>query len=147
MSGKLLELTKKCNIGKGYDIASDIIKSGKAMKKMQEIIALQGGNPKIKIDDLPIGQYTYDVKSERDEQIFHIDNKVISKIARIAGAPRDKGAGVYVDKIRGDHVMKGDKLFTIYAESETKLSFAIKALEDLEPIEFRKMLLGMMNSS
>ena len=147
MSGKLLELTKKCNIGKGYDIASDIIKSGKAMKKMQEIIALQGGNPKIKIDDLPIGQYTYDVKSERDGQIFHIDNKVISKIARIAGAPRDKGAGVYVDKIRGDHVMKGDKLFTIYAESETKLSFAIKALEDLEPIEFRKMLLGMMNSS
>ncbi len=144
MSGKLLELAGLCNPGKGYQIASDLVKSGKALKKMMQIIELQGGNPKVKIDDLPVGQYVHDVKAERDGRIFHIDNKAISKIARIAGAPRDSGAGVYVHRIRGDGVAKGDKLFTIYAESEQKLSFSIKALESLEPIEFRKMLLGEM---
>nr|VDS10986.1 AMP phosphorylase [uncultured Candidatus Micrarchaeota archaeon]VDS10995.1 AMP phosphorylase [uncultured Candidatus Micrarchaeota archaeon]VDS11004.1 AMP phosphorylase [uncultured Candidatus Micrarchaeota archaeon] len=145
MTGKLLELAGKCNVGKGYDVASDLIRNGKANKKFREIVGLQGGNPNVKISDLPIGQYTYDVKTEREGQIYHIDNKMISKIARIAGAPRDDGAGVYVHRIRGDRVVKGDLLFTIYAESETKLSFAIKALEDLEPIEFRKMLLGSMS--
>lgn len=144
MSGKLLELSGVCSIGKGYSIAADLLKSGKALKKMRQIIELQGGNPKVKVDDLPLGQYTYDVTAERDGRIFHIDNKILSKIARIAGTPRDKGAGVYIHTIRGDHVMKGDKLFTIYAESEQKLDFAVKALEDLEPIEFRKMLLGQM---
>ncbi len=144
MSGKLMELSGLCGPGKGYNIAADLVKSGKALKKFLQIIELQGGNPKIKIDDLPLGQYTHDVTAERDGRIFHIDNKVISKIARIAGAPRDKGSGVYVHRIRGDHVSKGDKLFTIYAESGQKLDFAIKALEDLEPIEFRKMLLGEM---
>lgn len=144
MAGKLLELAGKCAVGKGYGIAAELIKSGKAKKKLMEIIELQGGDPKVKTSDISLGKYTYDAKAERDGQIFHIDNKVISKIARIVGAPRDKGAGVYVHRIRGDRVTKGDKLFTIYSESETKLSFAIKALEDLEPIEFRKMLLGSM---
>ncbi len=142
MAGKLLELSGQCPRGKGYSIAENILTSGKALKKMLQIIELQGGNPKIKSDDIPIGTYSYDIKAAREGRIFHIDNKALSKIARIAGSPRDKGAGVYVHKIRGDHVMAGEKLMTIYAESENKLEFAIRAVQDLEPIEFRKMLLG-----
>ena len=68
----------------------------------------------------------------------------MAKIARIAGAPRDKGAGVLIHRVRGDRVGKGDRLFTIFAESESKLSYAIKALSKLEPVEMRKMLLGSM---
>ena len=82
------------------------------------------------------------VTTEVSGSIFHIDNKIMSKIARIAGAPRDKGAGVLIHRLRGDRVEKGDKMFTVFAESEAKLEFALKALKDLEPIEMRKMLLG-----
>lgn len=144
MAGRLLELSGYCKTGEGYSVASRTIESGKALAKMREIIELQGGNPNVKIQDLPIGQYTYDVASDESGQIFHMDNKIINKIARLAGAPFDKGAGVYLYRIRGDRVNKGDKLFTIHAESEQKLSFAIKALENLEPIEMRRMLLGTM---
>jgi AMP phosphorylase len=71
-----------------------MLKNGKAMDKMREIIGLQGGNSKIKIEDLPIGQYKYTVKAEKAGKISHIDNKAINKIAKAAGSQRDKGAGV-----------------------------------------------------
>jgi AMP phosphorylase len=144
MTGKLLELCESCSVSRGYDLASQLLENGKALAKMREIIEMQGGDAKIKSSDIHIGQYTYDVTSDTSGQIFHIDNKVMSKIARLSGAPMDKGAGVYLHRVRGERVEKGDRLFTIYAESEQKLSFAIKALENLEPIEMRKMLLGTL---
>lgn len=144
LAGKLLELCGKAEKGRGYEMASKVIDSGKALSKMREIIELQGGDPMIKSYNVPLGHYSYDVVAEQSGKIFHIDNKTISKIARLAGAPLDKGAGIYLHCIRGDRIEKGDKLFTIYAESEAKLSFAIKALENLEPVEMRKMLLGSL---
>ncbi len=144
MAGKLFELCGKAKRDCGYDAARKLVDSGKALTKFREIIELQGGNGKIKISDIEIGNYNYVVRSKTSGSIFHIDNKTISKIARIAGAPRDKGAGIKIEKFRGDRIEKGDALFTIYAESESKLSYAIKALKDLEPIEMRKMLLSTM---
>lgn len=147
IAGKILELTGKVEKGKGYEIAEHFIDCGKALAKMKEIIELQGGNPKIKSEDIAIGQYKYEFKADLNGKISHIDNKVISKIARIAGAPGDKGAGIYLYRLKGDKVELGNVLFTIYSESETKLSFAIKALENLEPIELQKMLLDTINCS
>ncbi len=144
MAGKLLELCGKADKGAGYTAAENLISSGKAMEKFLEIIEAQGGNPKIRVDDLPIGRYTYSVKSKVSGSIFHIDNKSISKIARIAGAPRIKGAGVLLHKTRGDHIEVGDSLFTIYSEREDLLGYAIKALEKLQVVEMRRMLLGTM---
>ncbi len=145
MAGKLLELSEKVGKGKGYGVAQGLINSGKAMKKFREIIELQGGDEKVKVSDIGVGRYTHTVTSLVSGGIFHIDNKTMSKIARIAGSPVDTGAGVLIHRIRGDRVEKGDKLFTIFSESEAKLDFAIKALNDLEPIEMRKMLLGTVD--
>lgn len=145
MAGKLLELSEKVEKGKGMSIAEDLLKSGKALTKFREIIELQGGNGKIKLSDLAPGNYSHTITADVGGSIFHIDNKVMSKIARIAGAPKDKGAGVLLHRLRGDRVERGDKLFTIYAHSESNLSFALKALENLEPIEMRKMLLGTVD--
>lgn len=142
LAGKLLELCGKAEKENGYLVASKVIESGKALKKFYEIIEAQGAKANIKSKDVRFGDYSYDVAAEHAGKIYHIDNKAISKIARLAGAPSDKDAGVYLYRVRGDRVEKGDKLFSIYAESESKLSFAIKALGDLEPIEMRKMLLG-----
>ena len=144
MAGKLLELCGKVGPGMGYGAAENLISSGKAMNKFTEIIAAQGGNAKIKMDDIPIGKYSSVVKSKASGAIFHIDNKSISKIARIAGAPKMKGAGVLLHKTRGDRVEVGDSLFTIYSDREDLLTYAIKALEKLEPVEMRRMLLGTM---
>ncbi len=145
LAGKLLELADRARKGEGYVMAEEVLKSGKALKKMRQIIELQGGNPNIKPDDLQPGPYTHDVIAERAGRISHIDNKKISQIARIAGCPLDKGAGIYLWKKKGDKVKKGDKLFTVYAESETKLEYAIQALEHVNPVEMERILIAIVD--
>jgi AMP phosphorylase len=145
MAGRLLELCGKVERGKGYAVAENLVSSGKAIAKLREIIGLQGGDSRVKTSDIEVGQHSHTVTSEVAGSIFHIDNKVMSKLARIAGAPRDKGAGVLIHRLRGDRVEKGDKLFTLFSESSSKLDFAMRALKDLEPIEMRKMLLGTVD--
>jgi len=141
MAGTLLEMVGKAKEGEGAKMAEEIIKSGKALKKMREIIENQGGNPNIKKEDIHIGDCSYDIVSERDGKIEWIDNKNVSRIARIAGAPTDKGAGVYLWKVKGDYVKKGEKLMTIYAHTETKLTLAIEAAQKFNPFSFEKILL------
>ncbi|MEW6528713.1 MAG: AMP phosphorylase [Candidatus Micrarchaeota archaeon] len=145
IAGKILEISGKIERGKGYEVATHFLDSGKALAKMKEIIELQGGNQNIKSEDIPIGQYSYEFKTGLNGKISHIDNKTISKIARIAGAPGDKGAGIYLYRLKGDKVEPENVLFTIYSESETKLDYAIKALENLEPVELQKILLDTVN--
>jgi AMP phosphorylase len=70
---------------------------------------------------------------------------MVSKIARAAGAPNDKVAGILLRCERGDKVKKGDVLFEIHSDSETKLDFAIKALEGWSPIELEKSILSSIN--
>ncbi len=144
IAGRILELVGKVPEGHGRDMSELLLSNGGAWGKMKEIIELQGGNPNVKEDDLPIGQYKHTIKAERSGKISHIDNKGVNKIARAAGAPRDKGAGIYLHRLKGDKVKHGDVLFDIFAESETKLDFAIKAVDVWQPVELEKFLLGTM---
>lgn len=145
LAGKLLELSGKAKKDEGYSIAERLINNGKALKKLKEIIEMQGGDPKITSKDIEVGKHKHVFHAQRPGKIHHIDSKTLSKICRLAGAPRDHGAGVYLHKSKGDTVKKGDKLFTIHSESKSKLGFAAKALKDLEPIEMRKFILGVLD--
>ena len=107
----------------GYKKALGILNSGKAYKKMVEIIKAQGGK-EIAAEDIKIGKYYYDVSSTKSGMVDEIDNALISRIARIAGAPTDKGAGIYIYKHVGDRIKRGEKLFTIYSESEREFEYA-----------------------
>ena len=142
LAGALFEKCGKVSKGRGYDAALDLLKSGKAYAKMKEIIEAQGGNPNVKVSDLPIGTRRYVVEAKAEGRVRHIDNKDISKIARAAGTPQDVGAGIILHCEQGDRVKKGDLLFEIVAESETKLDFAVKALSTLTPVELQKVVIG-----
>jgi AMP phosphorylase len=120
----------------------DLVRKGKAMDKMREIIGAQGGDPKVKIGDLPIGKYLYAVKAEKGGRVSHVDNKSVSRIARAAGAPKDKGAGIILHCEMGDRINVGDTLFEIISDSETKLSFAIETANALPPVELQKVIIG-----
>ena len=108
------------------------IRKGKPYKKMKQIIEAQGGDPKVKPDDLEIGSYSLDYKAEKSGRVDYISNHAITRIARIAGAPRDKGAGIYLYKKVGEKVRYGQKIFTIHSNSEQKLDYAIKELNEMK---------------
>ena len=48
-------LFEMVGVENGRAMAEDMLDSGKAMQKMREIIAAQGGNPAVKPEDLPVG--------------------------------------------------------------------------------------------
>ena len=62
-----------------------------------------------------------------------IDNNHVTKIARIAGAPISPGAGLLLYAKVGDHVNVGDKLCSIWAESEEKLANAVAVVRTSNP--------------
>ena len=131
LAGTLLEMGGKAKPGKGAKLAEKILESGAAYKKMVEIITAQGlrhKNP----DKIPLGKETYDYKSPKTGKVCRISNDCLSKIARIAGAPADNGAGIYLYHHVGDKVKKGEKLFTIYSHNKTELGFAVDSLRSID---------------
>lgn len=130
------EIFKSIGIKGGRKKALKMLDSGKAYKKMLEIIKAQGGEEP-DTDKICLGEHRFDFRAKRNGQIKEIDNAFISKIARVAGAPEDKGAGAYLYKHIGDSVKKGDKIFTIYSESKEKLSYAKNILNDIHGIVIR----------
>ena len=72
------------------------------------------------------GRFNTNIKSKKSGRVTQISSQVISRIARMAGAPFDKAAGVYLYKKIGDRVIKGEILFTIYAQSDYKLKYSLR---------------------
>lgn len=144
LAGLGLELAKKAPRGAGYEMAKKIITSGKAMAKMKEIIKEQGGNPNVKISDLPIGDKTSNFDTKERGRIVGFNNNAIALIARAAGAPKDKGAGLTIHHGIGDLLRKDEPLFTIYSESESKLDEAIKLAERLDAVKMERPVLGII---
>jgi AMP phosphorylase len=139
-----LDLERKCiilasetfrmaGIKDGRKKALEILNSGKAYKKMKEIIKIQGGNPNINPDKIKLGRYSFTIKSSKNSVVRDIDNIAVSKIARVAGAPFAKGAGIYLYKHAGKKVKRGEILFTVYAESKERLKYAKDVLKKLNP--------------
>jgi AMP phosphorylase len=145
LAGLLLEMSGTISRGRGQDTAKEILASGKALQKMRQIIEAQGGDPKVKPEDIPIGNHTTKVLAPADGYLVSVDNEAIKNIARVAGAPIDKGAGIKLYAKRGYIVKRGDPLFEIYAESEGKLFEAQALAMKLQPITVEGMLLGKVS--
>lgn len=139
ISGILFEMVGKAL--NGYEYAKQIFESGKTLEKFKEIVEAQGGNPNVKSDEVPIGDKTYDVLSPIDGAVSRVYNDRVVRVARAAGAPKDKGAGVLLFKKSGFHVKKGDILFRIYAEKEWKLDKAVEIALKEPPVIVSGMIL------
>jgi AMP phosphorylase len=98
----------------------------------QIIVAQRGLNPSIKADEIQLGKISYHVEALQDEEIIGVDMKYLNTIVRTLGAPAEYKAGIYLHKKLGDKVKKGDILYTLYSESETKMDRAkeMLALQD-----------------
>jgi len=124
LAGELLELSGKSKKGKGKKLATEILTSGKAFEKFEQIIKAQKGDIK-KLDKLK-PKFSYTIKLKTKTKIKHLDNKFINSLARVAGCPEDKEAGVYIHKMKGEVVEKNQAFLTIYTNSKRKLAYAKK---------------------
>ncbi len=122
LAGKILEMTGKAKIGSGIKKAKEILKNGKALEKFKQIIIVQGGA----IRKLIPGKFKHDILAKKTGKILEIDNKAINLLARTAGCPADKYAGIYLHVHKDDKIKKNEKILTIYSESESRLRVAVR---------------------
>ena len=92
LAAHLLEYDPQLRGGAGYARARELLDSGAALKQMQEIIDAQG--PSACRND--VGKLTFDVARRRDGTVSEIDCLQLNRLARTAGAPIDKGAGIRI---------------------------------------------------
>jgi thymidine phosphorylase len=120
LAGRVIEFDPDVRGGEGYTIARDILDSGRAMAKLNAIIDRQGRQTRT----IPPGSLSFEIHADKAGVVTGIHNQLMAHIARLAGAPMDKGAGVDLMKKLGDPVAKGDVLYRVHAEFPPDLQFA-----------------------
>lgn len=113
---ELREKVKK-DYGNAFGWATYILKSGLAFKKMKEIIKAQGGNPNVDSEFLKVGKHKLEEKADKGGVIKEINSKNVTNVAKILGAPKQKGSGIYLNKKIGDKIKKDDVIYTLFSES------------------------------
>lgn len=141
LAGILLEMGGAASRGEGYKAAEELLTSGKAHSKLMQIIEAQGGNPRVKCEEIAIGENKEDLLSPISGYVVAFDNKRLVELARMAGAPSDKMAGVIIHRKMGEQVKKGDPLITICSSSDWELESSIKEAKRQMPIVIEGMLL------
>lgn len=142
LAGILLGMVKHGNKAK----AMQLLLNGRAEAKLREIIAAQGGNPKIKPSDINVEKKTKHtaIRSPSAGHISYISNRTLVQIAKLAGAPKDAYAGLLLHKKLHESARKGEPLYTIYAERPAKLrqavEFARQNLGYIIPKKLRKVV-------
>jgi len=140
-------MSGKAARGHGYGAAEEILKGGKALEKLRQIIEIQGGNPRITSAEVTPGQHRFVVNAPQSGYVVDLNNRALITIARAAGAPHDRGAGIYIHAKKGSRVAQGEPIFTIFADRSWRLQKAVEVGRQLMPVLVEGMLLDRVPST
>ncbi|MFN3515173.1 MAG: thymidine phosphorylase family protein [Phenylobacterium sp.] len=126
LAGRILEADPDVRGGQGEARARELLASGAAARKMDEIAKAQGPSP----ISGALGSRVHEVRAARAGRIAQVDCWRIATIARLAGAPTDPGAGVDLLHKVGDEVVEGAPLFRIHGSEPSDFQFALEAAEE-----------------
>lgn len=129
-SSKKLKKQVKENYGNSLGWATDILKSGLAFDKMRQIIKAQRGNPDIDSEDLKPGRFQLEISSKNSGVVDKINSMNVTIISKILGAPKEKKAGIYLNKKIGEKVEKGDIIYTLYSNSQYNIKEAKESIKN-----------------
>lgn len=120
LSGAILELGGKVREGQGVALAEQTLADGRAWDKFQRICEAQGGRR-----TPPESSHRFTLTATQSGRIAEMDNRKLAKIAKLAGAPAAKAAGIEMHVRQGDDVAAGSELCTIHAETRGELDYAL----------------------
>lgn len=108
------------SVAAGRERAKGLLRSGAARAAFERIIDAQGRR------EPPVapGLLVHTVRSPKAGLVTEIDGWAVAGIARRAGAPFDKAAGIDLRRHVGDSVVVGDPLFAIHASASSDLDEA-----------------------
>ena len=103
----------------GRQRAESLLESGAAERKFLAICEAQGG-----IREPPVASQHVVVPASASGIVAAIDNRRLSKLAKLAGAPRAAAAGLEIHVKLDQHVAAGDPLLTLHADTVGELAYA-----------------------
>jgi pyrimidine-nucleoside phosphorylase len=160
LSAWMFLLGERCqSVDQGRELAAKLIVSGEALRKLQQAIALQGGDPRV-VDDnslLPQAKNRVEIKSASGGFLAATHCMEFGVALAMLGGGREKkedqidpGVGLEFHKRIGDRVALGDTLVTIFYNSAAKLrearqriaqSFSLSA-DPVPPKKLVRRLIG-----
>ena len=111
-------------VKEGVKLLDSKIRSGEGLKKLAEMIAAQGGDPRVCEDTglLPKAKTLIDIKADRAGYVSSMVTSDIGNAAKLLGAGRERktdaldlSVGIVMKVRVGDRVKKGDVLCTLHA--------------------------------
>lgn len=121
LAGRVLEMGGACAPDEGSLRARALLDSGLAWQQFQAICAAQGG-----LRDVPHAPLTELIVAPHAGSVRQIDNRVLARIAKLAGAPASAAAGVDLHVKLGQPVEAGQPLYTLHAEAPGELRYAAR---------------------
>ncbi|MCP4670104.1 MAG: thymidine phosphorylase [Desulfobacula sp.] len=121
------------------DELNQVLSSGRALKKLEQMIIAQGGDPRVCHDTklLPGADQIISIKAKRKGYIKQIVTSQIGFSALLLGAGRvkksdsiDPGVGIWMKKRLGDFVDKNDIVAQFYVNDTKNLEQAVERFEN-----------------
>ena len=143
LAANMLHLGLGKELKECFSIVEEVIGSGKALDKLTEMVAAQGGDTEVIKDSEKFKKpkFSFELKSDRKGYISHMDTETIGIASSLLGAGRktkedsiDYSAGIKLIKKTGDYVNPSDVLCIMYADNEDL--FAEAAKKFLSGLEF-----------
>ena len=109
------------------DMLNRALDSGAGLSKFKEMIAAQGGDPRVCDDTglLPQAPVIYPVLAREEGYMAHVNGMALGLAAQQMGAGRmeqedviDPAVGFVMEKRIGDHIKPGDVVCTLHARTE-----------------------------
>jgi len=123
LAGSMLELAGAAEPGSGESQAQQLIETGAAWEKFKAIAIAQGG-----LKTPPVAPYRYEFPASHSGSVHAIDNRLLAKVAKLAGAPADPAAGLEIHVKLNQRVEANQALLTIHAENSGELNYAVEFL-------------------
>ena len=129
LAAEALELSARVTPGAGYATARAALDDGRAWSKFQGICQAQGG-----MREPPTATHMHAVTTQRAGQVTAIDNRLLARVAKLAGAPKAPASGIDFLAPLGTRVERGQPLFIVHAEAPGELAYALEYLQGQKEI-------------
>lgn len=124
LAGALLEMGGAATEGEGAALAEGILGDGRALRKFMAICEAQGG-----FREPPVAKLTHVITAPITGRLESIDNRQLARVAKLAGAPRSRAAGLEIGAKLGERVEHGQPLLILHGESRGELAYALAYAE------------------
>lgn len=135
LAAKILQLAGEGDFEECKALAKSKIADGSALKKLAEMVKLQGGDENyiLNTELFPEAKFIRNVVAEESGYIAAMNTEGIGSVCVALGAGRQKkedaidpSAGIVIEKKTGDYVEKGDVIAILYCSDEALFDAAEK---------------------